>query len=144
MAVTTELLRELLSTLARDLAVDDVVAEIGSVLHDPGVPMPIVLRTARAGIRAASLSRYPDSGAPYTLALEFTPEARPTLADLALAFGEYHRVQRDRGLPVTVLFQQPSEAPSSWRVTLVAEVLAPAGDLQAGTVTSIILRRDPA
>ncbi len=129
--------------LSRDgLTLDDVVASVGSVEHDPGIPMPIALRPTMPGVLAASLSRYPDSGLPYTLTLAFETDSRPTVEALRLAVGRFSRVPSPRGMPARVQFI-PNGAGPAWRVVVIAELAPHDGTLESAPVLEVTLRRDP-
>jgi hypothetical protein len=139
----TDLVRELVRFLSRDrLGIDDVAERIGPVARDPGIPMPIELRPAVAGVRSARLARYPDSGLPYLLSLEPTPEARPTVAELQAVLGDYRRALTGRGVPPELIFSPPAEGPR-WRVVVIVRLEPTAGGLETAPVTEIALRRDP-
>jgi hypothetical protein len=131
------------AALARDLAdflsnagldTAAVAARIGSVTHDPGVPLPLDISPSRPGIAHAQLSRYPKSGLPYVLSLSFEPAQRPDLDDLKAAFGEPIRVRTDRGNPPAYAFDAP-EPTGRCAVVLLAE-------LDAGRVATLEFRRD--
>ena len=137
-----ELLRTLVLLLSQDfLTVEDVIARFGSIVCDPGVPMPINIRPG-PGLRAVSLARYADTGLPYLLTIEPELSARPTIAALRRAFGDYHRTLSDRGRPVELLFN-PSITAHRWRVVLIAELAADGRELEDATVANVALRRDP-
>ncbi len=137
-----ELLGALVLLLCQDaLSVEDVIARIGSVANDPGVPMPIEIRPG-PGLRTASLARYADTGLPYLLSIEPELTSRPTVAALKRAFGDYHRVRNDRGKPIEILFNPPIAA-KSWKVVLIAEIFSHERDLESDTAISVALRRDP-
>ena len=137
-----ELLRALILLLTQDaLSADDVVARIGSVASDPGVPMPIKIHP-RQGLRSASLARYADTATPYLLCLEPEVAWRPTVAELTRAFGDSRRARNDRGRPVELLFYPPSPAPK-WSVVLIAELVTDGHEPEEATVANLTLRRDP-
>ena len=137
-------LRTLVRLLARDgLTVDDVVRAIGPVTNDPGIPMPMVLRPAAAGAATVSLGRYPDTGLPYVLMLDFEHEdVRPTVADLVAAFGPYRRGASDRGMPMPLVFE-PVSGGSAWTVALIADVPPDTVAFDGARVPRVALRRDP-
>ncbi len=140
--VMIELLRALVLLLSLDtLTVKDVIARVGSVAHDPGVPMPIEIHPG-PGLLTASLARYADTGLPYLLTLEPAPSHRPTVAALRLAFGDYRRARSDRGRPVEVLFHSLI-ATQHWKVVLIAEISTDGSELDEAKVISVALRRDP-
>lgn len=129
--------------LARDdLTVADVVRAVGSIASDPGIPMPMAMRPASQGIRSASLARYPDSGAPYLLNMEFDDDARPMLGSLAAALGPYHRISSDRGMPIALRFENAARA-TGWKADVFAEIDASDALSDAALVRSVALRRDP-
>lgn len=137
------LLRSLLRLLAREgLTVEDVVRVIGPVTHDPGIPMLISLRPLVTGVATASLGRYPDSGLPYLLVLDFEPDARPAVADLVAAFGPYRRGPSDRGMPIPLVFE-PASGGSAWSVALIADLLPGTVAFDSARVQTVGLRRDP-
>ena len=137
------LLHHLCRLLARDdLTVEDVVRAVGSVVRDPGVPMPMILQPSVPGVRAASLGRYPETGLPYLLVLEFERSAQPTVAELAAAFGRYQRTYSDRGMPIPLLFEPVADA-SAWTVALIADLPSGTGALDAAKAERVALRRDP-
>jgi hypothetical protein len=105
--------------------------------------MSIELRPRIPGVHSARLSRYPDSGSPYVLELEPAPEARPTLASLKAAFGDYRRAPTHRGMPPEVLFS-PQGTGSQWRIVVIAQLASATDSLDTASVTRIALRRDPA
>lgn len=138
-----DLLRELMLLLSQDtLTVEDVIARVGPVAHDPGVPMPLELRSTLDGVRSARLSRYPDSGLPYVLTLELAPDAQPTVATLKADFGDYHRAHTDRGKPIEVMFYPPAMG-TRWQVAVIARLAPIEGSLDDAKVTTLALRRDP-
>lgn len=138
-----DLLRSLLPLLAREgLTVDEVVRVIGPVTRDPGIPMPMSLRPHVTGVATASLGRYPDSGLPYLLVLDFDPGTGPTVADLAAAFGPYRRAGSDRGMPIPLVFE-PASGGSTWTVALIADLHPGTIGFDRAPVQSVALRRDP-
>jgi hypothetical protein len=131
------------AALARDLAdfLSDaglstaaVAARIGSVTHDPGIPLPLEIAPSLPCIVRAQLSRYPESRLPYVLSLSFEPTQRPELADLKAVFGDPVRVRTDRGIPSAYAFR-PLVLTGRCRVVLLAE-------LDAGRVVTLEFRRD--
>jgi hypothetical protein len=138
-----DLIRELRELLTHDaLDVAQVVAWVGAVTADPGVPMPIELAPRSPLLSAASLGRYPSTGLPYLLTLEPRADLRPRLGALRAAFGPCHAAPTGRGMPFEYVFA-PAGAGGAWTVTLVASVARDdnGGD---GLVSSIALGRDPA
>ncbi len=131
------------AALARDLAdfLSDagldtaaVAAHIGSVTHDPGIPLPLEIAPSDPGIARAQLSRYPESRLPYVLSLGFEPAQRPELADLKAMFGDPVRVRTDRGIPPAYAFH-PLALTGRCGVVLVAE-------LDGDRVATLEFRRD--
>lgn len=138
-----DLIRDLIPLLSQEmLTIEDVVARIGPVAHDPGVPMPIDLDSVDASVHSARLSRYPDSGLPYVLTLEPKPNVRPTVAALKSMLGDYRQALTDRGRPIEVVFL-PSTAGACWKVVVVAELAPNVASLESAAVTRVALRRDP-
>lgn len=138
-----DLIRELIHFLSQDmLTIEDVVARIGPVAHDPGVPMPIDLDSVDAGVHSARLSRYPGSGLPYVLTLEPKLNARPTVAALKSVLGDYGQALTGRGRPIEVVFSPPA-AGACWKVVVIAELAPNVAWLENAAVTRVALRRDP-
>ncbi len=138
-----ELIRELIRFLSQDpLAVDEVTARIGPIVRDPGIPMPIELRPALAGVCSAYLTRYPESGLPYVLTVEPTRDAAPTVGALQAVFGDYRRALTGRGMPYEIVFSTPAEG-TNWRIVLIARLEPVSDQIESTLVTSIALRRDP-
>lgn len=136
-------LQQLIRFLSQDpLSVADVVARVGPVVSDPGIPQQAELKPSLPGVRAARLGRYPDDGLPYLLVLDLADGARPTAATLRTAFGDYKRARTDRGQPAQVLFYPPAAGPR-WRVVLLADLGPIEGSLDEAQVTRLSLRRDP-
>ncbi len=141
----------LIRFLSKDsLTFADVVARVGPVVTDPGIPQPAELKpSSLTGVRAARLGRYPDDGLPYLLTLQLADGARPTAAALKAVLGDYQRARTDRGHAPQVMFYPPPADGSRWRVVVIAE-LGPGSASGAGSeslddapVTSLSLRRDP-
>jgi hypothetical protein len=138
----TDTLRELVQLLSQDLSIADVSAHVGTIVNDPGVPQPIELKPAIAGVRAAGLSRYPETGKPYLLTLELAPKARPTVAEMRGQFGDYRRAWTDIGRPVQLLFSPP--AAEHWSIVLIADLEpGPLPVQDSNRVATVSLRRDP-
>jgi hypothetical protein len=126
------------------LTVDDVLTRVGSLERDPGLPMPLELRSALPGVRTARLARYPDSGLPYVLTMEPELSARPTLAQLKTVLGDYAQMLTHRGRPLEVTFS-PAPIGHTWRVVVMAQLESPTNDaLDTAAVSSLSFRRDPA
>jgi hypothetical protein len=139
-----DLIRDLIHFLSQDpLTVEDVIARVGPVVHDPGGLMPMELRPILPGLRSARLARYPNSGLPYVLDLALAPEAQPTAAALKVVFGDYHRARTDRGRQPEVLFYPPALG-SCWKVVVIVELALGVDALDDAPVTRVALRRDPA
>lgn len=137
------LVQELVRFMSQDsLGIGDVVARIGPIVDDPGIPMPIELRSTVSDIRLAQLSRYPDSGLPYVLTLQPVPDIHLTLTALKAVLGEYKRAATDRGVPPEVLFY-PLTKGSRWSVVVIVELDSVADGLETSQITSIAFRRDP-
>jgi hypothetical protein len=130
-------LNALIDLLSRDgLSVEEVAARVGAIVHDPGPPLPTELAPSLPGVESARLTRDRDSGAPDGLSLGLAPAARPSVAELAAAFGPYRQARMDLERPRTLIFQPPPRVPHR-SVALIAE-LAPGGE----TAARITLRRD--
>jgi hypothetical protein len=138
-----DIVQELVNFLSRDsLDSDDVIARVGKLARDPGVPLPMELQPALAGVRSASLTRYPDSGLPYTLKLEPEPEARPTAAELKAVIGDYRQSLSHDGRPVELIFYPLAEG-GRWRVVVLAQLAEADGAIETVPIDSITFRRDP-
>jgi hypothetical protein len=139
----TDLIGQLVRTLSRDgLTFDDVAALVGPVVHDAGVPTSATLRPVLPGVRAAQLSRYPDSGLPYVLTLEPDPASPPTPEALRSILGDFQRAPTNRAMPPEVVFAPARSAPQ-WSVVVIAQLEATDGELGRAPITSIAFRRDP-
>jgi hypothetical protein len=140
-----DLARDLHRFLSQDpLTIADIATRVGPITSDPGVPMEIQLSPVIPGVSAARLARYPDSGLPFTLTLEPTPDARPTAAALRGTFGEGRRGLTDRGRPPELQFDPPAAGPR-WHVVVIAELdgLGGAAGIDAARAIRIVFRRDP-
>jgi hypothetical protein len=139
-AVHAALVRDLVHLLSRDpLSVEDVVMFVGSVTHDPGVPMPVELRPSLPGVRSASLARYADSGLPYLLTVSFPPEDRPAPAELRAMLGDGRRSITGRGMPAELVFHAPPQG-SGWRIAVIASLAG--RETGSSPVASLTFRRD--
>jgi hypothetical protein len=137
------LVQELVRFMSQDsLGIEDVAARIGSIVDDPGIPMPIELRSTLSDIRLAQLSRYPDSGLPYVLTLQPVSDIHLTLTALKAVLGDYKRAATDRGVPPKVLFY-PLTKGSHWSVVVIVELESVPDGLETSEVTSMAFRRDP-
>jgi hypothetical protein len=135
-----DLIEELVPFLSQDpLTVEDVIARIGSLIEDPGIPMPIRIEPKVHGVQSARLARFPDSGLPYLLILELQADARPSVASLRAIMGDYDRVRTDRGMPREILFS-PEAVGRRWRIVVIAQ---PQSDEDEAPVNVIFYRRDP-
>ena len=135
-----DLIEELVRFLSQDpLTVRDVIARIGAVIEDPGIPMPIRIEPNVPGVKSARLARFPDSGLPYLLMLEPEGDARPSVASLTSILGDYDRVHTHRGMPRELIFS-PKAIGNHWRVFVIAQ---PQSGEDDAAVTGISFRRDP-
>jgi hypothetical protein len=139
----TDLIGQLVRSLSQDgLTFEDVSAFVGPVVHDTGVPASATLRPVLPGVRAARLSRYPDSGLPYILTLEPDVASPTTPEALRPMLGDFRRARTDRGMPPEVVFAPASSAPR-WKVVVIAQLEATGAELGQAPIISIALRRDP-
>ena len=139
----SEMIRDLVPFLSQDrLTVEDVTGRVGPVAQDPGGLMSIELDPVISGLETARLARYPDSGLPYLLELEFSPDSRPTVASLKPFLGDYRQARTDRGRPLEVMFYPPAGG-SRWNVVVIGTVPEGTGRLDDAPVTNVALRRDP-
>lgn len=135
------LVQELVRFLSQNpLSVEDIAAFVGPVTHDPGVPLPIELQPVLTGVRSARLARYPDSGLPYLLTLEFATESQPTLAGLRAVLGDYRRALTGRGMPPELVFFPHVEG-KHWQIAVITRLST--HDVEAAPITSLSFRRDP-
>jgi hypothetical protein len=123
------------------LSVDDVVARVGKVTADPGVPMAMILRPHLPGVRAAKLWRYPDTGLPYLLRIEPASDEVPTVRDIAANAGPYDRSAAGREKPPEVIFRVPVHG-ERWSVTTIAEHARGVDVTDNAAVASVTFRRD--
>jgi hypothetical protein len=68
----TQLIRDLVALLSKEVALGDITARLGPVARDPGIPMPAELTPSDPAVRRVEVGRYPDNGKPYTVELELT------------------------------------------------------------------------
>jgi hypothetical protein len=137
-------IRDLVDFLSQDpLTIKDVIAHVGTVVHEPGGLMAAELRPALPGLHSAFLTRYPDSDFPYTLELNPVPESCPTVEALTAVFGDYHRSRTDYNRPPVLSFY-PSAIGSHWRIVVIAKLKLQTDRFDNALVTSVVLRRDPA
>jgi hypothetical protein len=136
----TSLLRELFAFLGHDnLSVADVARHLGQAPREQSDPLPVQPRDA--GVRAAKVFAYPDTGLPYLIELEPADDAQLTPAQLRSTFGDYTRQLTHFGAPRELLFTGLADT-EPWRVVILVEV-EPTGDVENGRVTRITFRRDP-
>lgn len=136
------LLRQYMLTLAQDATdVAAVVAQVGSMIRDPGVPMPIAIAPIAPVFATAALARDPESGLPFMLRLEPLPDRRPTLAALVAAFGPAVPALTHRGRPPVGVIAR-AEAGSAWAVALIATLSHNGSPDDRTFATTIELRRD--
>ncbi len=131
----------LIRLLSGEIGVAEVVARIGPVETDSGWPIPMELRPTALELRAARLARYPDTGLPYALTIEPADGAKPTVAELQAALGDYQQTRTDRGMAPEVVFAPPASGPR-WRVAVLARLEPGAGDFESCNVSRIVFRRD--
>jgi hypothetical protein len=138
-----DFVRDLVTFLSQDEpTMQDIVARVGAVRDDPGIPMPIELDFRHPGVRSGSLSLYPDNGMPFVLTIEPEPEARPAVGALISVFGDYRQALTDRGRPIKIVFSPPNEG-TCWNVVVIADLPSNASVLETDLVFRIALRRDP-
>ena len=138
-----DLVLDLVLFLSKDrLTVEEVTARLGSIAHDPGVPMPLQLRPTLPGVRSAVLSRYPDSGIPYALTLEPATDSRPTVGALKDVLGSYKRARSTPEMHVDLIFPL-TRVGSTWRIVVIVTVDRTAGEMDLARTTAIGFRRDP-
>jgi|WetSurMetagenome_2_1015567.scaffolds.fasta_scaffold125405_1 hypothetical protein len=130
-------LQELASLLARDsLTVDQIIAKLGTVLHDYGsnilVTTSNLLFKEANVVREINLATLEPSNAPAHVIL--TPAEPVSLKILARAFGEYKNVPAKEKIPSKVIFylEMPGQP---YSVALIAEV-------ENSRALKITLRRD--
>src|SRR5205823_12875164 len=87
-----EIIQDLIHFLAKDqLTINEVIARVGHIDHDPDARMPIRLRSALPGVHLAELAGDPDSGLPHVLILELSPDPRLAVVDLQRRLAVYER-----------------------------------------------------
>lgn len=137
-----DLIRDLVEFLSQDsLAVEDVVARVGTITHDPGGLMPIVIRPALAGVQEADLARDPDNGLPYVLTIRLADDAALTTTMLRQVFGEYTRLRTDRHQPPQVIFYPP-DLNSRWEVAIIATLQSAHEPFDDQQISSLAFRRE--
>ncbi|HMD46433.1 MAG TPA: hypothetical protein VKG43_09745 [Acidimicrobiales bacterium] len=118
--------------VAKDgLTVDEVIARVGPVTEDHGVPLPMDLEPSLTGTREARLWTHPDSGEPYLLEVTPEPGVAPTVAGLESVLGRPRPARRSFGEPESWVFE-PSGLEG--RVSVTVRV-ASDGPTSAGTIT---------
>lgn len=139
----TQLLRDLVAFLSREVSLDEIATRLGPVASDPGPPMAAELAPKDPALRRAEVGRYPDTGKPYTVELELATAV--PVAELAAALGPYQQGRTDRGMPRELIFSS-ADAPASdgpWRVVLIAQVPSGSSPLAEESSSVLVLRRDP-
>jgi hypothetical protein len=141
----TTMLRELAQLLVREnLSVADVMTRVGTVTSEPcDLMVPITLHPSLPGIRKAKVARYPDSGLPYFLSLEFAADAMPTVTEFVAAFGAWKVLRHDLGAPVPLCFDHVSGG-STWTIALIADLPPATVPMDATPIPRCVLRREPA
>jgi hypothetical protein len=135
----TQLIRDLVALLSKEIALDDITGRLGPVAGDPGVPMPAELAPRDPAVRRVEVGRSPDSGKPYTVELEL---ASPVpVAALIAAFGAYRQGRTDRGMPREIMF--PAAGVGPWKVVIVAQLPPGTSPIADGVTSTVTLRRDP-
>jgi hypothetical protein len=138
-----DLLRRYMHVLAEDTVdVAGVVALVGRIIQDPGVPMSAEIAPNSPLFAAAKLGRYRESGLPFVLTLEPAADERPTLAALTAAFGRCKRVSSGRGMPAVCIIDVAASGPA-WTIALIATLSDKDERDDRNFATSIALRRDP-
>ena len=135
----TQLLRDLVALLSKDIALDDITARLGPVARDPGVPMPAELTSRDPAVRRVAVGRYPSTGKPYTVEIELASPV--SVAALVAGFGAYRQGRSDRGMPREIAFPPAGIGP--WKVVIVAQLPAGASPIADGVTSTVTLRRDP-
>ena len=135
----TQLIRDLVALLSKDIALDDITARLGPVARDPGVPMPAELAPRDPAISRVEVGRYPANGKPYTVELELASPV--SVAALTAAFGAYRQGRSDRGMPREIIFPPAGMGP--WKVVIVAQLPPGASPIADGVTSTVTLRRDP-
>lgn len=138
-----KLIQDLVRFLSQEgLSVEDVVARIGRVMHEPVELVPLELCPVIAGIRSARLALYPDSELPYMLKIEFEHDVQPGVGELKSVLGDYHQALTDRGRPIEILFYPP-QAGAHWNIVVIAKLATDSSEIERSFLASVILRRDP-
>src|SRR5207237_10300961 len=84
-------------------------------------PLPMTLKPRAPWFQGAQLSCYPDCGAVYTLDLDFTSEARPTVQELRTVFGKDQPVVLSLHGQRTTIFYPPSKI-KRWSGAFIADL----------------------
>lgn len=135
----TETFSELAQFLSQEHTIAEVTGRVGKTVKDPGPPLPVVIEPHLAGVKSATLSRYPKDGKPYLLTLGL--HTGPTVAAMREKFGAFERLDSDLGRPPQLLFKVPAGA--AWRIVLIAELEPAANAIDSDHVVSLAFRRDP-
>jgi hypothetical protein len=135
----TQLIRDLVALLSREVALGDITARLGPVARDPGIPMPAELTPSDPAVRRVEVGRYPESGKPYTVELELTVPV--SVAALVSVFGAYREGRTDRGMPREIVFPPAGAGP--WKIVIVAQLPPGASPIGDGMTSTVTLRRDP-
>lgn len=134
-----ELIRDLVAFLSNDVSLDDIAGRLGPVAHDPGVPLLAELTPRDPALRRVEVARDRDTGKPSTVDLELASSV--PVAALAAAFGAYHQVRTDRGMPREIVFPPAGAGP--WKVVVAAQLPPGASQIADGATSAVILSRDP-
>ena len=135
----TQLIRDLVALLSKEVAIGDITGRLGPVARDPGIPMPAELTPSDPAVRRVEVGRYPDSGKPYTVELELASPV--SVAALVAAFGAYREGRTDRGMPREIVFPPAGTGP--WKIVLVAQLPPGTSPIAEGVTSTVTLRRDP-
>jgi hypothetical protein len=126
--------------LAHRANAEEIAAHIGSVKHDPGIPMSIEIEPRSSKLQSAELARDPESGQPYLLTLVPVPSERRALSSLEALFGPCKRTRPGLGLPASCIID-PAQSYDDCSIALILKYpVAPPGD--EVLVHSVTLRRD--
>jgi hypothetical protein len=132
---------ELRTFLAQDnLSMRDVAEWIGhAVGGDPSDRVEVQPRLA--GVSAAQVLSYPETGLPYLVTIEPEDSATTTPAQLRSHFGDFTGLPTHFGAPRELSFTGHRDT-QPWRVVVLVTV-EPTRELERGRVTQITFRRDP-
>jgi hypothetical protein len=138
-----EIIQDLIHFLAKDqLTINEIIARVGPIDHDPGAPMPMRLRSPLPGVHLAELARYPDSGLPYVLTLELSSDSGLAVGNLKLLLGDYKRTLTHPGMPTELIFPAVASG-AQWRIAVIVELEPNSTALDSAFITRVALRRDP-